>query len=76
MKPIAVPVLVGNILFDLWWLGHVGLSAGGVLTACVHYVLVLAWLLVVRPAWVWQQGLTYAHRLFESLEDDRLESGL
>lgn len=75
MKPIAVSLLVGNILFDLWWLDHAGLSAAGLITACVHCVLVLAWLLVVRPAWVWQQGLTYADRLFESLEDDRLASG-
>lgn len=72
MKPIALSVLAANVIFDVYWLAFVSVSATGVVAACIHALLLCGWLFVVRPDWVWQQGRTYAERLFESIEDERL----
>lgn len=72
MKPVAMTLLVANLVFDAIWLVADKVTAAGVLTLAVHVLLLMVWLLVVSPNWVLQQGYTYAERLFETLEDPRL----
>jgi hypothetical protein len=74
MKPIALSILAVNVTFDVCWLAFHSLSAPGLVAVCIHALFLGGWLLVVSPEWVWQQGRTYAERLFESMEDDRLRS--
>lgn len=72
MRPIALSLLIGNLIFDVAWLLAKNASGAGFVTLAVHIVLLLAWTAVVNQAWVRQQGDTYAERLFEALEDPRL----
>jgi hypothetical protein len=69
LKPIALAVLglaialavVSSLADGVHW--PVALSGSATL------LLMLAWLFLVRPEWVWQAGEKYAERLLETLED-------
>jgi hypothetical protein len=72
MKPIALAILGTTVVFDVCWLTLARFSPIGLIPIVASLALVLPWATVVNKQWVWQQGCTYAERLFESLEDDRL----
>ena len=73
LKPAALTILLACSAFVAWKLCWVGRSPGSLMVAALDALMLVAWLLVVRPGWVWQQGWTYAERLFETIEDDRMD---
>jgi hypothetical protein len=72
LKPIAVVVLIVNVVFDVIWMIVVSVSVASGIALALHVLLALAWLFIVKADWVWQQGRTYAERLFQTLEDPRI----
>lgn len=72
LKPFAVTLLVLLLAGDALAL-HLGRDPQVVgLTTGVQLLLLLTWITTVHDNWVHRQALTYAHRLFDALDDPNL----
>jgi hypothetical protein len=73
LKPMGIAVALLCVIADfIWWHLNGVVAYPLVVSLLLNAALLTAWILLIRPQWVWQAGETYAERLFDTLEDATL----
>lgn len=74
LRPIALTVLALLVAVDVA-AAILGADLKLVIAlATVHVLFTLSWLITVRARWVHEQAVSYAERLFETLEEPTLST--
>ncbi|RSN01148.1 hypothetical protein DMB42_39855 [Nonomuraea sp. WAC 01424] len=76
LKPLGIAVALLCVISDAaWWQLNKVAAYPLIISVLLNAALLAAWILLIRPQWVWQAGEAYAERLFDTLEDPTLLPG-
>jgi hypothetical protein len=74
LKPIGIGVVILSMGVEAVYWAVMGIDGRLIGALAVGILMLTVWLAVVRSGWVLQSGRSYADRLFETLESQKLFS--